>query len=170
MEVSMKAVDFIRVSLNSSASATLALIEDMKDQPFTFPTPKGGNHPLWVLGHLAYVEGFVMHQVMLGRPNPVASWKSLFGLGTEVTADASRYPTFAEVHKAFQDLRAETMKVLETLADDDLDKPSKNCPPEMKEFLGTYANCFRVAIFNTMNHRGQVADARRAVGRKPLRM
>jgi hypothetical protein len=27
-----------------------------------------------------------------------------------------------------------------------------------------------VIIFNTMTHRGQVADARRAAGRKPLRM
>src|SRR5579864_1244994 len=104
----MKTVDFIRLSLDTSARATLMLIEDMKDQPLTFPTPKGGNHPLWVLGHLAWVEGNVIQQFMLGRPNPVAHWTSLFGIGSETSADASRYPAFAEVHKAFQDVRAET--------------------------------------------------------------
>jgi hypothetical protein len=166
----MKTVDFIRISMDRSARAVLALIEDMKDIPFTFPTPKGGNHPLWVLGHLAWVEGNVIQQIMLGRPNPVAHWKSLFGLGSEVTAEAARYPIFAEVHKAFQNVHAETLKVLDTLSDDDLDRPSKECPPEFKEFLGTYAQCFLVTIFNTMHHRGQVADARRAAGRKPLRM
>jgi DinB superfamily len=166
----MKAVDFIRVCLDTSARAILLLIEDMKDLPFTFPTPKGGNHPLWVLGHLAWVEGFVIQQVMLGRPNPVAQWNSLFGLGSEASAEASRYPAFDELHKVFHDLRAETLMALASLSDDDLDQPSKGCPPEMKGFLGTYAQCLRVAIFNDMHHRGQVADARRAVGRKPLRM
>jgi hypothetical protein len=166
----VKTVGFIRQSLDSSARATLMLIEDMKDRPLTFPTPKGGNHPLWVLGHLAWVEGNVIQQVMLGRPNPVADWKELFGIGSEATADAARYPAFAEVHKAFQDLRAETLKTLEPLSDADLDQPCKACPAELKQFLGTYAQCFLVLIFNTMHHRGQVADARRAAGRKPLRM
>jgi hypothetical protein len=148
----------------------MALIEDMKDQPFTFPTPKGGNHPLWVLGHLAHSEGEVIHKIMLGRPNPVAHWKNLFGIGSEVLAEPSRYPPFDEVKEAFQNLRAETLKVLETLSDADLDQPSKSCPPEFKEFLTNYGKCFLIVILNTMNHRGQVADARRAIGRKPLRM
>jgi uncharacterized damage-inducible protein DinB len=166
----MKAVDFIRTSLDTSARAALGLIGDMKDQPFTFPTPKGGNHPLWVLGHLAWVEGQIIQQVMLGRPNPVADWKNLFGIGSEASAEAARYPSFEEIHQAFHNLRTETLKVLNSLSDADLDQPSKGCPPEWKELLGTYAQCFRVIIFNTMHHRGQVADARRAAGRKPLRM
>jgi DinB family protein len=169
-EVEMKAVDFVRKSLDSSARGVLALIEDMKDAPFTFPTPKGGNHPLWVLGHLAWVEGNVIQQIMLGGSNPVAHWSSLFGIGSEASAEASRYPSFDEVHKAFRDIHGGTSKVLSTLNDDDLDRPSKNCPPEFKEFLGTYGGCFLVTIYNTMHHRGQVADARRAAGRKPLRM
>jgi hypothetical protein len=166
----MKTVDFIRKALDSSFRATMALIDDMKDVPLTFPTPKGGNHPLWVLGHLAWTEGFVIQQVMLGRPNPVAHWNSLFGIGSEASAEASRYPTVEEVRKVFQDLRAETLKALDTMTDDSLDQPTRGCPPEVKEFLGTHAQCFVGLIFNTLHHRGQVADARRAAGRKPLRM
>jgi len=166
----MKSVDFIRMALESGARSTLALIDDMRDVPLTFPTPKGGNHPLWVLGHLAFTEGEIIQKTMLGRSNPVAHWKSLFAIGSEVSAEAARYPPFDEVHKAFQDLRAETLKVLETLNDPDLDQPSKGCPPEYKEFLATYAKCSLIIITNTMNHRGQVADARRATGRNILRM
>ncbi len=62
------------------------------------------------------------------------------------------------------------MKVLDTLTDADLDLPCKACPPEFQEFVGIYGQCFLIVIFNTMTHRGQVADARRAAGRKPLRM
>jgi hypothetical protein len=166
----MRTVDFIRTCLDGSARGILPLIEDMKDVPFTFPTPRGGNHPLWVLGHLAWSEGQIIQQCMLGQPNPVGHWTSLFGIGSEVSAEASRYPPFDEIHKNFLNLRAETLRVLNALTDDDLDQPSKNCPPEFKQFLATYADCFRVVIYNTMNHRGQVADARRAAGRKPLRM
>jgi hypothetical protein len=165
----MKAVEFIRTALEMSATATLALIDDMRDALLTFPTPNGGNHPLWVLGHLAWSEGDIVQQAMLGRPSPVAHWKGLFGIGSEPAAEAARYPTLEELRRTFQDLRAETLRVLATLTDVDLDAPSKGCPPEFQRFLGTYAQCLLVTVFNTLNHRGQVADARRALGRKPLR-
>jgi uncharacterized damage-inducible protein DinB len=165
----MKTVDFIRKGLERSASATLALIDDMQDAPLTFPTPKGGNHPLWALGHLAYSEGELL-RIMLGRPNPLADWKERFGAGSEPKGDAKAYPSLAEVRKAFTDARAATLDILGSLTDDDLDRPSKECPPELTEFVGTYAGCFMVLVIHPMHHRGQVADARRAAGRKPLRM
>ena len=71
------------------ARATMSMINDMQDALFTFPTPNGGNHPLWVLGHMAYVEGELVQHMMLGQPNPVAHWKSLFGPGSQPSADPS---------------------------------------------------------------------------------
>jgi uncharacterized damage-inducible protein DinB len=165
----MTTIEFIRTGLKTSAGMTLALIDDMKDQPLTFPTPNGGNHSLWVLGHLAWPEG-QFQQRMSGRPNPLAHWKELFGPGAEPTAEAAKYPPFDTVRTAFVDMRAETMKVLDTLTDADLDKPSKDCPPEMEQFVGTYGKCFLLAMMHPMTHRGQVADARRAAGRKPVMM
>jgi uncharacterized damage-inducible protein DinB len=157
------------MGLDMSTHLALMLIDDMKDAPLTFPTPKGGNHPLWVLGHLAWTEGELQH-VMLGKPNPMEHWKPIFGAGSEPMADPKKYPSFAEAKKAFMDLRAESIEFLNTLSDDDLDKPSAVCPPEAAPFIGTYGKCFMIAIVNSMMHRGQVADARRAIGRKPLRM
>jgi len=165
----MKTVEFIRMSLDMTAHVTLELIDDMKDAPLTFPTPKGGNHPLWVMGHLAWTEGQVM-EVILGKPNPLAHWKSQFGFGSEPTPAASDYPTLAEARQAFLDLRTQTIKTLSSLTDADLDRPSEKCPPDAKEFVGTYGQCFHILIVNTMSHHGQVCDARRAAGRKPLSM
>lgn len=166
----MKTVEFIRMGLNLSTKAALALIEDLKDRPLTFPTVRGGNHPLWILGHLAFSEGWVMREIMLGRPNPLAHWKDLFAPGTEPSAEASRYPEYDCVKKAFQNIRTETVSILEELTDADLDQPSKNCPPELQEFVGTYGKCFLLSLIHPMHHRGQVADARRSLGLKPLRM
>ena len=52
----MNAIDFIRMSLENGKGWTLGLIGDMKDAPLTQPTPNGGNHPIWVLGHLVRAE------------------------------------------------------------------------------------------------------------------
>jgi hypothetical protein len=145
---------------------TQRLADDMADKPLTFPTPEGGNHPMWVMGHLAWSEGQL--QRMAGRPNPYADWDKQFGPGVEPAADASRYPSFEVVRKAFTDMRAETLKLLDTLTDADLDKPIKDCSPELREYVGTFATSFLLAIMHPMTHRGQLADARRAAGRKPL--
>ena len=63
----MKAIDVIRTALALTERATLQLIEDMRDAPVTSPTPRGGNHPLWILGHITWVEGNVPH-VLFGEP------------------------------------------------------------------------------------------------------
>lgn len=112
----------------------------------------------------------VIQEIMLGRPNPLAHWKEIFSFGTEPSAEANRYPDFDCAKKAFQNIRAETMSILEGLSDADLDQPSKNCPPEFKEVFGTYGQCFLAMMLHPMMHRGQVADARRSRGLKPLRL
>lgn len=169
-EISMKTTDYIRTGLELSGRLTLALIEDMKDAPLTFPTAKGGNHPLWILGHLALSEARIIQEIMLGRQNPLEHWKELFERGTQPVAEAARYPSFDQVLRAFQEVRAGTLKALETLTDADLDQPSKACPPDLQSFCGTVGQCFLLLGFHSMFHRGQVADSRRMAGRKPVFM
>ena len=67
----MQSKDLIKMMLETNMGLTIPLIEDMKDAALTSPPPAGGNHPLWVLGHLAYAEGSIIREMMLGEPNPV---------------------------------------------------------------------------------------------------
>ena len=53
----MQTKDAIKFALTVSNKAVLSVIDEMSGAPTTFPTPNGGCHPLWVLGHLALVEG-----------------------------------------------------------------------------------------------------------------
>src|SRR5438045_5432397 len=101
----MKAIDVIRSAMQTCERSTMQLIEDMRDAPLTQPTPCGGNHPLWVLGHITFIEGNVPH-VLFGEPNPVERWAPLFAAGTEPRADASIYPSFEELLRTYRDLRA----------------------------------------------------------------
>ena len=162
----MTAVQFIRTGLDMSAHEALKLIDDMKDRPLTFPTSNGGNHPLWVLGHMAWTEG-LLQQFITGKPNPLADWSGIFGANTEPSANPAVYPGFEEARAAFTKRRAQTLQMLEMMTDADLDGPTK-CPSEISTHVGTVGKCFMIMILNVMTHRGQVADARRALGLKRI--
>src|SRR5215471_5612912 len=112
----MQSFDLIRDNLNKSAQRVLARLEQMEEHSMVSPTPKGGCHTLWVLGHLAYIEGLVVRAFMLGEPNPVDSWQELFD-GADVSPDLSDYPSFAQVLATCRKLRQSTMTLLESFAE-----------------------------------------------------
>jgi hypothetical protein len=67
----MHAKDAIKFALTVSNGAVLSVIDEMSSAATTFPTPNGGCHPLWVLGHLTLVEGSIP-AVLFGDKNPAA--------------------------------------------------------------------------------------------------
>jgi len=163
----MTAIDVIRSAMQNCERATMQLIDDMSDAPFTQPTARGGNHPLWVLGHLTFIEGSVPH-VLFGEPNPVAHWAPLFAPGTQPTTDAGVYPSLDELRRTYRDLRARNLQILEQLGEAGLDRPTKAPPRGLEGILRTAGDTFLVMALHQMNHRGQVADARRVAGREPV--
>lgn len=163
----MQAIDVIRTALRMTDEGTARLVEDMRDAPLTQPTSQGGNHPLWVLGHLAVIEGAIP-QILFGEKNPVEHWMPLFGSGTQPTADVGAYPPFDEVLTTFRGLRAKTLKLLDEIGDAGLDRVPKEIPPGFEDAMRTFGQTFLVVTLHQMVHYGQIADARRVAGRKPL--
>lgn len=66
----MQSIDLIRDNLTKSRHRVLTGVEDMRDHCVVFPTPRGGSHALWVLGHLAHIESLVVRAFILGERNP----------------------------------------------------------------------------------------------------
>jgi hypothetical protein len=155
----MNAIDVVRNALQMSDKLANTMLEDMRDAPLTQPTARGGNHPLWVIGHLALTEGR-LHQMLSGEPNPLDHWSGLFDGGTEPGTDASRYPAFDEVLGKYRQLRAANLKKLDGMDDAGLDRPQRN--------FGTVGKALTAIAMHQMLHLGQVADARRVAGRKPF--
>src|SRR6266536_871258 len=102
----------IRYSLTLAHQAVMRSLETIEDAPLTFPTENGGCHPLWVMGHLAWVEGFT-HEMIGGGSNPVADWAAIFGQDTVPNADAARYPAMHEVRAQYVQLRERNLQLLE---------------------------------------------------------
>ena len=94
----MRTKDAIQFALTISNRVVLDVIDEMSDAATTFPTPNGGCHPLWVLGHLTLVEGMIP-AALFGEENPAAEWQQYFGENSEAVADAGAYPPFAKFEK-----------------------------------------------------------------------
>ena len=92
----MKAIDLIRWAMQFTEEGTVRLIDDIRNNPLVTPNARGGNHPLWNMGHLAYIEGS-LHHIVTGEPNPVEKWAPLFATGTQPQTQASAYPPFEEI-------------------------------------------------------------------------
>lgn len=159
----MQSIDLIRDNLNKSENRVLARVEEMRDYCLVFPTPKGGGHTLWVLGHLAYIEALVIRGFMLGEPNPLADWEELFD-GVDMTGDVSQYPPFDQVLAKCREMRESTVALLASLTEADLDKASVKSPEGFEDTFGTYRLCLQFVADHWYMHRGQLADARRAAG------
>jgi hypothetical protein len=163
----MQTKDAIKFALTVSNGAVLNVIDEMSDAATTFPTPNGGCHPLWVLGHLTLVEGMIP-EILFGEKNAVAEWQPHFGENSEAVANAGAYPPFAEVREKYRQLRERNLKLLGSLSEADLDRPTKAPPKGREKEFATYGQSFLVLALHQTMHRGNVTDARRAARRAAL--
>jgi uncharacterized damage-inducible protein DinB len=163
----MKTKEAIKFALTLSDKAVLGEIDKMSDSVTTFPTPNGGCHPLWVLGHLAFIEGSI-RSILYGEANPVAGWQKYFGENTEPTSNVSIYPSFSEVRAKYVELREHTLRLLDSLSEQALDKPTYAPPKGREREFATFGLSFLVLAFHQAIHRGHVTDAVRAAGRIAL--
>lgn len=161
---SVRAIDLLRSAL--ADEWFIGLAQELRGAPLTFPTPRGGNHPLWTVGHVALSEAEMM-RIAFGGDNPLADWEPIFGRTSEPTDDAAAYPPFDEVVNRFREVRARTLRLLEETGEEGLSR----APHEKMEGVGHWSDSvggvFHLAVVHMMSHHGQLADARRALGMGP---
>lgn len=156
----MNTIDYIKMSFAASRSWTMGLIEDMKETPLVQPTSNGGNHPLWVLGHIVVAEAGIFDGFILGNRSRFADLNKLFGVGSTPTTSADDYPSMDELLDKFAEIRADLLAYVDTLSEEDLDKPS-NAPENFGPKFSTIGACLLAMTLHPVFHAGQVADARR---------
>ena len=117
-----------------------------------------------MLGHLAFVEGLT-YEILSDTENPAGDWAPLFAADTIPTADASKYPSLAEVRERYVGLRQRNLKLLDSLSEADLDKPTLKQPKRVEKHFATYGKALLTLALHQMTHRGQITDAIRSAGR-----
>ena len=160
----MNKKELIQFALSVSNGAVMNPLEKTSDAAIMFPTPKGGCHPPWVLGHLTLVEGMIP-AALYGEENAVAAWAPLFGENSEAVANAHAYPSFAELRARYSALRNRNLEILESLSEEDLDRSTKAPPKGREQEFSTFGSSFLVLALHQCMHRSHVTDALRASGR-----
>lgn len=158
--------DLIAGALTAGKIFLEAQIVDLEgDDLLATPGPKVGKHVLWVLGHLAWAEERLIACYVQGGRHPHPEWEPLFGTGSQPVPEAAQYPSKAELWQRFLDVRVNTFAARASLVPEDLARPSF---AKDIEHLGTIGKCFMAVISHNAFHCGQIADIRRALGRKPV--
>jgi hypothetical protein len=161
----MKSIDAIRTTLKFSDMG-IKYLADMADAPLLRPGPWGGNHAMWIAGHLTVVEGR-LQQMIHGTPNPVHHWKPLFDWGSEPLDDPAAYPPYEEVLRTFKQLRDQTHAFLNQVGDAGLDQPTKLQPPGFKGFE-TVGAAITIIAGHAIGHLGGLTVVRAAAGKQRL--
>jgi hypothetical protein len=161
----MKALDAIRIALKFTDMG-MTHLSSMNDAPLLRPGPWGGNHAMWIAGHLAVVEGR-LHQMLRGGPNPLHHWKPLFDWGSEPVDDPAAYPPFEEVVQAFRRMREQTHAFLNEFGEEGLDRPTKCQPPGFSGFE-TAGAAIQIIAGHAIGHMGGLTVVRAAAGKERL--
>jgi hypothetical protein len=160
----VKSIDAIRTALGFGDRG-MKIFDDMKADPMVQPGPWGGNHAMWIAGHITVIEGR-LQKILRGTPSPVEHWKPLFDWGSEPKTDISAYPPFEEVLQTYRRLREGTLTFLEEVGEDGLDGPTKRPIPGFGPAFETVGSAIMVIACHQIGHVGAATVARRASGKQ----
>lgn len=162
----MTAKDAIRAALQAAQGTMLGLARDLHgEQLLAQPTAAGGNHALWILGHVAVSETGLLAKAVLDQDPAIEEQdRARFATGSTPTTDAADYPGVEELIARCQQARAQTLDTLDTLPEAELDA----APHAFEGFLATKGQALAFLAVHQAFHAGQLADCRRRLGRKPL--
>ena len=165
----MNATQTIRSALRMSYEWIKPLADDLADAPLTSPTPGEGNHPMWIMGHLTFSSAGLLAMIS-GEPSPCEDGKDFFQGGTLPSYDAGVYPSYGDVLGTYEQTHRATLALLDELGEARLDEKPVAVWSELQDAPDFQSNgrLFLFIAMHEMSHRGQLADARRVLGRKPF--
>lgn len=148
--------------LQFARGATERIISDIPEDQLCAQPGSGLNHAMFVVGHLACTDDFLLKEFG-GQPFALPeSFHKAFG--ADPTNDATKYPPFAEVKKAFDERRQAVIKWFEGMSDAQLDAPT---PEKWRAYAPTMRDVAFFAAWHEGYHGGQVSTLRRAFGLGP---
>ncbi len=161
--------EMIVENLKFSRMMLEAMLKDYPEDKATWQSNPGDNHPIWVLGHLAGTDAWMLKMVGEdktedGTPLVPESYKS-FDFGSTCVDDPDQYPSLAEVTAVFQAVNDRVMHVIENATEDLLLKPLDEASGG---FLKHFVQGASMSGFHMGWHGGQISVLRRAMELPPV--
>ncbi len=151
-------------ALNFARNWTLELLSDIPQDKLTHQPCAGGNHALWIAGHIAYADDLFASKVGNNRGRFSDSWVKLFGMETTPQADAGVYPSLSELTNALADNREGLLAWFGSMSAEDLAKP---LPEDFRPFAANQGILMTTIAWHEGLHAGQLTVVRKSLGLAP---
>ena len=161
----MNTRDAIKSSYAMPDSICRGYVSDLTDaQLLERPVP-GTNHIAWQLGHLISAEHMFIDAICPGvMPKLPAGFDEKHSKSTATSDDPKAFLKKDEYLNLYDEVRAGTMKAIDTIKESDLDNPG---PEKYRSFCPTIASVLLMQPTHWMMHAGQWAVLRRKLGKPP---
>ena len=156
----------IKAAIDTSNMISTSYLGDLTDEEMMHRPAPAANHIKWQVGHLIASEFNMINQVAPGSlPALPDGFADKYNKETSKLDDASAFDSKADLLALHEKQRAATLAALETIADEEFDKPS---PEEIQAYAPTVGHAFLMQDVHWMMHAGQWAVVRRQLGREPM--
>lgn len=150
--------------MNLARSKVLDLAKDIPEDKLTWAPLPGGNHALWVLGHLAWTDDYFV-AFFSKKPSAISpDWPKRFGMGSTPTTDASAYPSLAQVKDSMCNARDRLIDWFKLMDEKQLLSP---LPSDWTGFAPNFACMMNSIAWHEGLHAGQLSVCCRGLGIKP---
>lgn len=163
LQLALRQIEFAR-------SYVLSILAEIDEADWFVMPPSCPTHVAWQVGHLAMAEYGLCLFRMRGR-QPIdlelmtGSFRKQFSRGSVPDADASKYPSAAEIRATLDRVHAQVLKEAPSFSAEQLQEPVEMPYAVEATKLGGLLFCSH----HEMLHAGQLGLLRRLLGRQPVR-
>tara|TARA_Y100001934_G_scaffold107684_1_gene132219 strand:+ start:603 stop:1142 length:540 start_codon:yes stop_codon:yes gene_type:complete len=162
----MSQKDRLLKQLHAARGYSTKLLADFDSaESWTHQLHEGSNHALWFVGHMGTTDNFMLSLVRPEWSETNEQYGSLFGLGSQPSANIEDYPPVEQVLAFMQDRREKLLATLESM---DIQQLEAETPEGAPAFMPDNASVFETAVWHEGLHSGQLSLLRRSLGFEPL--
>ncbi len=161
----MSAKDVIRNTMDMSEQVINAYLTDLSDADLLIRPVPGMNHIAWQLGHLIQAERSFIEGIKPGSCPPLPeNFEEGHGRDKSSLDDATKVLPLARYKELWSAQRAATKAVLDSVPEEDFDKPG---PERLRQIAPTVGTVFNLVGNHALMHCGQFVAVRRKLD-KPV--
>ncbi|MCZ6834252.1 MAG: DinB family protein [Planctomycetota bacterium] len=149
--------------MNWSRNFTFFLLESFSDNQLAHRVDGVGNHALWIMGHIAWMDDYSVSTVT-GEPCILPEqYTTMFGSGTPLTGNPADYPSQSELVAMMTSARQRMISWAETLDESTSLTPT---PESLQMFSPNNIALPFTIVAHDLFHLGQLATVRSSLGMK----
>lgn len=162
----MEVKTLIKTSLLHARGMTDKILDELASpEDWLHRASPGGNHALWIAGHLQLVDLRALTFIGVETQQDLKQQAIQFGRGSVPQDSIAPSTEPALLREQLKTSRSRLLEALDSLTNEDFDKPAS---PEAPPFMPTVGMVFQMVLWHEAMHSGQLTIIHRQLGHPPV--